>query len=117
MVDYAFQSERVTTSKQTLEDDTYDDVQEATGGFHGGLVQAARNKAVQACKSVVARWQEGTKASKPTLTSPHVVCDNEEEHTEMYGATGRGEFILARDTKIMVLTLSSAWNRTDHSPV
>ena len=73
VVDHAFQGEYVTTSKTTLDDETYDDVREATNGFNGGLVQAARNKAAEACKSVVARWKNGKKASKPRMTSPHVV--------------------------------------------
>jgi len=76
VVDHAFQGEYVTTSKTTLNDETYDDVREATNGFNGGLVQAARNKAVEACKSVVARWKNGKKASKPRFTSPHVVYDH-----------------------------------------
>ncbi|SDG37915.1 hypothetical protein SAMN05216218_1291, partial [Halorientalis regularis] len=45
VVDHAFQGEYVTTSKTTLDDETYDDVREATDSFNGGLVQAARNKA------------------------------------------------------------------------
>jgi len=75
VVDHAFEGEYVTTSKGKLDDETYDDVREATNGFNGGLVQAARNKAAQACKSVVARWQNGKKASKPHFSSPHVVYD------------------------------------------
>ncbi|SDJ43207.1 transposase, IS605 OrfB family, central region [Halovenus aranensis] len=76
VVDHAFRGEYVTTSKTTLEDKTYDDVREATDGFNGGLVQAARNKAAEACKSVVARWKNGKKASKPHMTAPHVVYDH-----------------------------------------
>ena len=75
VVDHAFKGEYVTTSKTTLDDETYDNVRENTDGFNGGLVQAARNKAAEACKSVVARWQNGKKASKPSMTSPHVVYD------------------------------------------
>ena len=70
VVDHAFQGEYVTTSKPTLDDETYDDVREKTDGFNGGLVQAARNKAADACKSVVARWKNGKKASKPHLHQP-----------------------------------------------
>lgn len=51
-------------------------MREKTDGFNGGFVQAARNKAAEACKSVVARWKQGKKASKPTFTSPHVVYDH-----------------------------------------
>ena len=76
VVDHAFQGEYVTTSKTTLNDETYDDVREKTEGFNGGLVQAARNKAAEACKSVVARWKNEKNASKPTFTSPHVVYDH-----------------------------------------
>ncbi|WP_394739977.1 RNA-guided endonuclease InsQ/TnpB family protein [Natronococcus roseus] len=76
VVDYAFKGEYVTTSKTTLDDETYDNVREKTDDFNGGLVQAARNKAAEACKSVVARWKQGKKASKPEFTSPHVVYDH-----------------------------------------
>jgi transposase, IS605 OrfB family, central region len=76
VVDHAFQGGYVTTSKTTLDDETYDDVREKTNGFNGGLVQAARNKAAEACKSVVERWKQGKKASKPSMTSPHVVYDH-----------------------------------------
>jgi len=75
VVDHAFEGEYVTTSKTTLDGETYDDVREQTDGFNGGLVQAARNKAAEACKSVVARWKSGKKASKPVFISPHVVYD------------------------------------------
>jgi len=76
VVDHAVQGEYVTTSKTTLDDETYDAVRDATGRFNGGLVQAARNKAAEACKSVVERWKQGKKASKPSMTSPHVVYDH-----------------------------------------
>jgi len=76
VVDHAFKGEYVTTSKTTLDNETYDDVRDATNNFNGGLVQAARNKAAEACKSVVARWKNGKKASKPRMSSPHVVYDH-----------------------------------------
>jgi putative transposase len=76
VTDHAFDGEYVTTSKTTLDEETYDDIREQTGGFNAGLVQAARNKAAEACKSVVARWKHGKKASKPRFTSPHVVYDH-----------------------------------------
>ncbi|MFC7141164.1 RNA-guided endonuclease InsQ/TnpB family protein [Halosimplex aquaticum] len=76
VVDHAFKGEYVTTSKTTLDEETYDDVREATDNFNGGLVQAARDKATEACKSVVTRWKQGKKASKPRFTSPHVVYDH-----------------------------------------
>jgi len=76
VVDHAFKGKYVTTSKTTLDDETYDDVREKTDGFNGGLVQAARNKAAEACKSVVERWKQDKKASKPSMTAPHVVYDH-----------------------------------------
>jgi len=75
VTDAAFDGEYVTTSKTTLHDDTYDDVRDETR-LHSNHVQAARNKAAEACKSVVKRWKQGKKASKPRFTSPHVVYDH-----------------------------------------
>ncbi len=75
VVDYAFQGEYVTTSKGQLQDETYDDVCDQTP-LNTGLVQNARNKAAEACKSVVKHWKNGKKASKPRMTSPHVVYDH-----------------------------------------
>jgi IS605 OrfB family transposase len=75
VVDYAFHGEYVTTSKGQLQDETYDDVCDQTP-LNTGLVQNARNKAAEACKSVVERWKQGKKASKPRMTSPHVVYDH-----------------------------------------
>jgi len=72
---HAFQGEYVTTSKTTLNDDTYDDVRDETR-LHSNHVQAARNKAADACKSVVEKWKQGKKASMPHFTSPHVVYDH-----------------------------------------
>jgi hypothetical protein len=58
VVDHAFEGEYVTTSKTQLDDETYDDVREATDEFNGGLVQAGRNKAAEACKSVTLLWKQ-----------------------------------------------------------
>nr|WP_251343077.1 hypothetical protein [Haloplanus sp. GDY1] len=51
VVDHAFEGEYVTTSKTTLDKETYDDVREKTDGFNGGLVQAARNKAAEGLRT------------------------------------------------------------------
>ena len=72
---HAFQGEYVTTSKTTLNNDTYDDVRDKTR-LHSNHVQAARNKAADACKSVVEKWKQGKKASMPHFTSPHIVYDH-----------------------------------------
>lgn len=44
VTDHAVQGKYVTTSKTTLNDETYDDVREATR-LHSNHVQSARNKA------------------------------------------------------------------------
>jgi Probable transposase. len=44
--------------------------------LHSNQVQAARNKATEACKSVVEKWKNGKKASMPHFTSSHVVYDH-----------------------------------------
>jgi len=75
VVDYAFEGKSVTTTKGQLNAETYDDVRDQTP-LNAGLVQNARNKAAEACKSVVERWKQGKKASKPSMTSPHVVYDH-----------------------------------------
>jgi hypothetical protein len=72
---HAFNGEYVTTSKTTLNDDTYNDVRDKTA-LHSNHVQAARNKAAEACKSVVEKWKQGKKASMPHFTSPHLVYDH-----------------------------------------
>ena len=75
VTDHAFQGEYVTTSKTTLNEETYDEVREETQ-LHSNHVQSARNKAADACKGVIERWKQGKKASKPHFTSPHVVYEN-----------------------------------------
>jgi putative transposase len=72
---HAFEGKYVTTSKTTLHDDTYEDVRDDSD-LHANHVQAARNKAAEACKSVVEQWKLGKKASMPHFTSPHVVYDH-----------------------------------------
>jgi len=48
VTDHAVQGKYVTTSKTTLNDETYVDVREATR-LHSNHVQSARNKAADAC--------------------------------------------------------------------
>ena len=72
---HAFEGEYVTTSKTTLHDDTYEDVRAETR-LHSNHVQAARNKAADACKGVVETWKQGKKALMPHFTSPHLVYDH-----------------------------------------
>ncbi len=72
---HAFEGEYVTTSKTTLHDETYEDVRDQTA-LHSNHVQAARNKAAEACKGVIEKWKQGKKASMPYFTSPHIVYDH-----------------------------------------
>jgi putative transposase len=104
---HAFDGEYVTTSKTTLHDDTYEDVREETD-LHSNHVQAARNKAAEACKSVVEKWKQGKKASMPHFTSPHLVYDHRtatfhDEYVSLATTDGRieAEYVLPdeeRDT-------------------
>jgi IS605 OrfB family transposase len=104
---HAFKGEYVTTSKTTLHHDTYDDVRDETV-LHSNHVQAARNKAAEACKSVVQKWKQGKKASMPHFTSPHVVYDHRtatfhDEYVSLATINGRieADFVLPdkeRDT-------------------
>ena len=104
---HAFQEEYVTTSKTTLHHDTYEDVREETR-LHSNHVQAARNKAADACKSVVKKWKQGKKASMPHFTSPHLVYDHRtatfhDEYASLATVDGRivAEYVLPdeeRDT-------------------
>ncbi|WP_434530156.1 RNA-guided endonuclease InsQ/TnpB family protein (plasmid) [Haloarcula sp. NS06] len=72
---HAFEGEYITTSKTRLHDETYEDVRGETN-LHSNHVQAARNKAAEACKSVVEKWKQGKKASMPHFTSSHLVYDH-----------------------------------------
>ena len=104
---HAFEGEYVTTSKTTLHDETYEDVRGETA-LHSNHVQAARNKAAEACKSVVERWKQGKKASMPYFTSPHLVYDHRtatfhDEYVSLATVNGRieAEYVLpdkARNT-------------------
>ncbi len=70
----AWQDDYKPTSKTELHDRTYSDVREQTR-LQANLVQSARNKAAEAIKGVVARWQNGKKASQPHFTTPSVRYD------------------------------------------
>lgn len=53
VVDHAVDGEYVETSKTTLQEETYDEIRDRTR-LHSQHVQAARNKAAETLKSVVA---------------------------------------------------------------
>jgi IS605 OrfB family transposase len=101
----AFEGEYVTTSKTTLHDITYEDVRDKTA-LHSNHVQAARNKAADACKSVVEKWKQGKKASMPHFTSPHLVYDHRtatfhDEYVSLATVDGRieADYVLPADER------------------
>jgi putative transposase len=118
---HAFEDKYVTTSKTTLHDDTYEDVRDETS-LHSNHVQAARNKAAEACKSVVEKWKQGKKASMPHFTSPHVVYDHRtatfhDEYVSLATVDGRIEpdYVLPteeRDTPHSEYFLSDEYDTT-----
>jgi putative transposase len=70
----AWEDDYKPTSKTKLHDRTYSDVREQTR-LQANLVQSARNRAAEAIKGVVARWQNGKTASQPNFTTPSVRYD------------------------------------------
>jgi putative transposase len=95
VVDDAWQDEYKPTSKQTLHDRTYADVREQTR-LQANLVQSARNRAAEAIKGVVARWQNGKQASRPQFSTPSVRYDKRsatfhDDHVSLSTVEGRIE--------------------------
>jgi IS605 OrfB family transposase len=91
----AWRDEHKPTSKQKLHERTYADVREETR-LQANLVQSARNKAVEAIKGVVARWQAGKNASRPQFTTPSVRYDKRsatfhDNHVSLSTVDGRIE--------------------------
>ena len=71
VVDAAYDGEWVETRKSVLHDETYSDVRDRTA-LHSNHVQSARDRAVDALKSVVAKWSKGRYSALPTFTTPFV---------------------------------------------
>ncbi|WP_049930247.1 RNA-guided endonuclease InsQ/TnpB family protein [Halosimplex carlsbadense] len=69
VVDAAYDGEWVETRKSALHEETYADVRDRTE-LHSNHVQSARDRAVDALKSVVAKWSKGESATLPTFTTP-----------------------------------------------
>jgi len=69
VVDSAWGGEWAETRSSVLHEMTYDEVREQTR-LHSNHVQSARNRAVDALKSVVAQWKNCEYASIPTFSSP-----------------------------------------------
>ena len=107
VVDAAYDGEWVETRKSALHDETYSEVRERTA-LHSNHVQSARDRAVDALKSVVAKWSKGEYASLPTFTTPFVEYNRRtatfnEDSASLATVGGRitAEYVLpdeARDT-------------------
>ena len=67
-------SGNIETSKQRLHERTYAQVREQTS-IQANLVQAARSRAADALKGVLARWADGEYASLPTFTADFAEYD------------------------------------------
>jgi IS605 OrfB family transposase len=91
----AWQEEKIPTAKQELHDRTYSDVREQTR-LQANLVQAARNKAAEAIKGVLARWRQDKRASQPHFTTFSVRYDKRsatfhDDHVSLSTVNGRVE--------------------------
>jgi IS605 OrfB family transposase len=77
-VDYAWNNRtddsHIDTRKTWLHEQTYDDIKERTG-LNTGLIQKARDYAVDSLQQVISRWKEGEQATKPTFQSWFVAYD------------------------------------------
>jgi IS605 OrfB family transposase len=81
VVDVAQDGEWVETRKSTLHEETYTAVRDRTD-LHSNHVESARDHAVDALKSVVARWKQGEYASLPTFTSRF--CEYNQRNATFY---------------------------------
>ncbi len=81
VVDVASEGESVETRKSVLHEETYSDVRDRTD-LHSNHVQSARDRAVDALKSVVSKWKKGEYASLPTFTTPF--CEYNQRNATFY---------------------------------
>lgn len=111
----------VETSKGKLNSRTYDDVRRETD-LHANLVQAARSRAAEALKSIVAKWKRGKNASLPHFTSPFLEYDKRsatfhDDHGSLSTVGGRitAEYVLLdedRDTPHSLYLFSDDYETT-----
>ncbi len=90
----------IITAKNKLHERTYDRVREETD-LHANMVQAARNRAADALKGILARWEDGQKASLPTFTADFAEYDKRSatfynDHATLATVNGRitAEYVL-----------------------
>ena len=111
----------VETSKGKLNSRTYDDVRSETD-LHANLVQAARSRAAEALKSVVAKWKSEKYASLPRFTSLFLEYDKRsasfhDDHVSLSTVGGRitAEYVLPdedRDTPHSAYLFSDVYETT-----
>jgi IS605 OrfB family transposase len=120
-VDYAWQNRdennRIKTSKKWLHEKTYEKIKDKTG-LNSGLIQTARNQAVDSLKQVINSWKRGEKASKPEFKSWFIAYD---DRTLTYTENGctlatvedrvKAEFITSEGDNPQSNYLSQEWNR------
>ncbi|MDG5757922.1 transposase [Natronococcus sp. A-GB1] len=105
VVDAAYDGEWIETRKSVLNDKTYDDVRDRTE-LHSNHVQSARDRAVDALKSTVAKWERDKEASLPTFTSPFVEYNQRnatfhDDHATLSTVDGRitAEYVLPDENR------------------
>lgn len=121
VVDAAWDGEWTETRSPVLHEQTYDEVREQTQ-LHSNHVQSARDRAVDALKSVVTKWSNGEHTSLPTFTARF--CDYNQrnatfhdDHASLSTVDGRVtvEYILpdeTRDTPHSEYLRSDDWEQT-----
>ncbi|MGQ4557244.1 RNA-guided endonuclease TnpB family protein [Halobellus sp. GM3] len=121
VVDSAWDGEWAETRSSVLHEMTYDEVREQTR-LHSNHVQSARNRAVDALKSIVAEWKNGEYASIPTFSSPFCEYNQRnatfhDDHAVLSTVNGRvtAEYVLpdkTRDTPHSKYLCSERWETT-----
>jgi IS605 OrfB family transposase len=121
VVDAAWDGEWAETRSSVLHEQTYDNVREQTR-LHSNHVQSARDRAVDALESVVAKWSKGEYASLPTFSTPFVEYNQRnatfyDDHASLSTVDGRVtvEYVLpdeTRDTPHSEYLRSEEWEQT-----
>ena len=121
VVDAAWDGEWAETRSSVLHEQTYGDVRERTR-LHSNHVQSARDRAVDALRSVVAKWSKGESASLPTFSTPFVEYNQRnatlnDDHASLSTVNGRVtvEYVLPdenRDTPHSQYLQSDKWETT-----
>lgn len=80
-VELAWSQDYIPTTKTKLDNLTYDTIRDETNEFNGGLVQAARDKALDALKSVTPNGETGKTLANPSLLASSSNTINEPLHS------------------------------------